>query len=272
MLASFLITFREGLEAFLIVGIVLTYLTKLNAGRYHKYIYTGVLLGALVSVACAFAFQLLIDQFEQERYQHLFMAGILLFATVVLTYMVIWMQKQAAQQVADVQKNLEQLVSTGNLIGLVMLSFLAVLREGMETVLFFSALSISDGGATSLEAGLTGAIIGLALSVVLVWGLFRSTRRIPLKPFFQYTSLLIIIIAAGLLSSAVNMLQAAEIIPGATSQIFNISHILDDRGLFGTFLRALFGYNASPTPIQFCTWAVYLAVFIVLWKRSYRHA
>lgn len=271
MLASFLITFREGLEAFLIVGIVLTYLTKLDARHYHKLIHAGVLLGALVSVISAFAFQLLIDQFEQERYQHLLMAGILFFATAVLTYMVIWMQKQASQQVSEVQKSLSQLVSTGNLLGLVMLAFLAVLREGMETVLFFSALSISDG-ETSLQASFLGALAGLVTSVMLVGILFRSAWRIPLKPFFQYTSLLIIIIAAGLLSSAANMLQAAGVLPGAASTLFNIAHILDDRGVMGTFLRALFGYNASPTTIQFSLWLVYLSVFIALWKRNYRHA
>ena len=81
---------------------------------------------------------------------------------------------------------------------------------------------------------------------------------------------LIIIIAAGLLSSAVNMLQAADIITFWTTPVFDISHILDDQGVFGTFLRALFGYNASPAGLQLLTWAVYLAIFVTLWQRSYR--
>ena len=101
-------------------------------------------------------------------------------------------------------------------------------------------------------------------------GLLRSTRKVALAPFFRWTGLLIIIIAAGLLSSAVNMLQAADVITFWTTPVFNISQVLDDRGVFGTFLRALFGYNASPAGLQLLTWATYLAIFVTLWHRSYR--
>jgi len=268
MFASFLITFREGLEAFLLVGIILSYLAKLNAQHYGKYIYFGVAAGLVASMFVAFLFQIVIDQFDNERYQHFLMIFILLFASVVLTYMAIWMQKQAQAQVDQVKRDLESHISTGNLWGMVFLAFIAVLREGFETVLFFSALLYSGQGIT-LEGGLTGAVFGIALSVALVWVLMRGTRRVPIAPFFKYTSLLIVVIAAGLLSSAVNMLQAVEIVPVIAEGIFDISHILDDRGTFGTFLRALFGYNASPTLIQFLVWLTYLGTFLIFWNRGY---
>ena len=160
-------------------------------------------------------------------------------------------------------------IDGGNLFGLVLLAFLAVMREGFETVLFFSAL-VYSGQGVELHEGLVGALAGLLVSVVLVWGLLRSTRKVALAPFFRWTGLLIIIIAAGLLSSAVNMLQAADVITFWTTPVFNISQVLDDRGVFGTFLRALFGYNASPAGLQLLTWAAYLAIFVTLWHRSYQ--
>ncbi len=269
MFASFLITFREGLEAFLLVGIALSYLARLNASRHNKYIYIGVTVGLLLSLVIAFVFQVLIDQFSSEHYRNLMMAGILLFATAVLSYMAVWMQAHAKAQIGTMQKNVELYVTTGNLFGLVFLSFLAVLREGFETILFFSALVYSGQGVT-LQGGLIGGFLGLLASVLLVWMLLRSTRQISLQPFFRWTSLLIIIIAAGLLSSAINMLQAAEVLPILKAAIFNISHIIDDRGLFGTFLRALFGYNSSPGLLQLLVWGLYLIVFIRFWNRSYQ--
>ena len=271
MFASFLITFREGLEAFLLVGIALSYLARLNASRHNKFIYLGVGAGLILSLAIAFVFQIVVDQFSSEHYRNLLMAGILLFATAVLSYMAIWMQAQAKAHIGQMQQSVRECVTTGNVFGLVFLSFLAVLREGFETILFFSALLYSGQGLT-LQDGLIGAVLGLVASVVLVWILMRSTRQLSLQPFFRWTSLLIIIIAAGLLSSSVNMLQAAEWLPVIKPAVFDISHILDDRGTFGTFLRALFGYNSSPGLMQLVVWAVYMAVFIRFWKRSYSPA
>lgn len=106
MFASFLITLREGLEAFLLVGIALSYLSKLNARQYNKYIYVGVFAGLILSLAIAVVFQVVVDQFSSELYRNILMAGILLFATVVLTYMAIWMQSQAKNQVEGMKKRL----------------------------------------------------------------------------------------------------------------------------------------------------------------------
>lgn len=269
MFPSFLITFREGLEAFLIVGIALAYLTKLNARHYHKYIYVGVFVGLVLSLVIAVVFQIVIDQFSSALYQHYLMAGILIFASIVLTYMAIWMQKQAKNQVSELQSNLKNLVSTGNMLGLVLLAILAVLREGFETILFFNALAYAGLADFSTESAMIGGIVGLVLSVVLVYMLLKSTRKVPLREFFRWTSLLIIIIAAGLLSSAMNMLQAAQLIPIFYPEVFDISHILDDRSIIGTFLRALFGYNSAPGALQLSTWLVYMSGAIYLWKKSY---
>jgi high-affinity iron transporter len=268
MMGAFLITLREGLEAFLLVGILLAFLRKLGVPQFGKWIYVGVVAGIIASLAAAFVFQVVIDQFSNQRYQTMLMIGILLFAAVVLTYMAIWMQKQARAHTESMKKKLESLVTAGNLFGMVSLAFVAVLREGIETVLFFSALMYS-GADVSLESGLIGAALGMGVSIVLVWMLMRGARNVPIQPFFRYTSLLIIVIAAGLLASAVNMMQSIDLISVLKGTLFNISWLLDDRGLIGTFLRALFGYNSSPTVLQFLCWAAYLLTAVSLWHRGY---
>ncbi|NQZ51497.1 MAG: FTR1 family protein [Moritella sp.] len=270
MFASFLITFREGLEAFLLVGIILSYLAKLGQSKHNKLIYLGVALGLIASLIVAFIFQFVVDQFDAHEYRNLLMAGILGFATLVLTYMAIWMQRQAKTQVSNMQQNIREILTTGNVFGLIFLAFLAVMREGFETVLFFSALMYSGQGDFSLQDGLIGAGAGLIASLILVIVLMRGTRKVPLQAFFKWTSLLIIIIAAGLLSSASNMLQSADVLPVFQTAVFDISHILNDQGVFGTFLRALFGYNSSPNLLPLVIWFVYLAIFTVFWHRGYQ--
>ena len=161
MLASFLITFREGLEAFLIIGIILSYLTKLQATQYNKFIYLGVIIGIVLSLFIAYIFQVLIYGIENELYQHYLMIFILLFATVVLSYMVVWMANQSKQVSSEIKENLTRLVTTGNILGMVFLAFLAVLREGFETVLFFSSLSLSE--TFTLEEGFIGAVFLIQL-------------------------------------------------------------------------------------------------------------
>lgn len=270
MLASFLITFREGLEAFLIVGIILSYLGKLQATRFNKYIYLGVFIGIFISLIIAYIFQVVIYGMDNELYQHYLMIGILLFATVVLSYMVVWMANQSKQIKGEIEENLKALVSTGNIAGMVFLAFLAVLREGFETVLFFSSLSISED--ISVKDGFIGASLGLILSMILVYALMKGARNIPISAFFKYTGLLILIIAGGLFGSAVSMMQASELIPTFIPVIYDISSILDDRGLFGTFLRALFGYNSSPTLVHFLSWSLFMLTALTLWKKTYAYA
>jgi high-affinity iron transporter len=269
MFPSFLITFREGLEAFLLVGIMLSYLSKMGASRFGRYIYMGVAAGLVASLITAVLFQVVIDQFENERYRHILMLSILGFAAAVLSYMAIWMQKQAKAHASEVERDLEQHLSTGNLMGMVLLSAVAVLREGFETVLFFSALAYSTEGGLELKSGLIGGSLGLATSIAVVALLMRGTRKVPIQVFFKYSSLLLILIAAGFVSTCVNLLQALNWLPVLIPHLFDISWLVDDSGTIGIFLRALFGFNSSPGLLQFGSWVAYLAVFIALWRRGY---
>lgn len=264
MFITFLITFREALEAFLLVGILLAYLQRLDARQYAIWIYLGVVAGLLTSLIAAFVLQVVVDQFNDALYRGVLTAAIMLVATAILTYMAVWMHKQSRAHTEHAKRRLETHIGAGNVLGIAALAFVSVLREGIETVLFLSALAYS-GESPSLWGGL----IGLGLAIVLVWLLISGTRRVPLTVFFRYSSLLLIIIAAGLLGSATNVLQSIGILPGGGASLFDISAILPDTTGVGIFLRGLFGYNATPTAAQFALWALYLTVAVTIWQRAY---
>ena len=264
MLVTFLIAFREGLEAFLLVGILLAYLRKLDAARYAVWIYVGVAAGLLAALAIAFLLQFVISEFHSDFYRLIITASIMALAAVVLSYMAIWMANQAKESTGAAKEQLAKHVSTGNIFGIAFLAFISVWREAMETILFFSALLYAGQHLSPL-----GGLLGVGLAIVSVWLLMRGTRNVPIAQFFRWTSLLLVVIAAGLLASMTNILQGIEILPGPTTALFDLSGVLPDKTGLGEFLRGLFGYSATPTPLQFAVWAIYLAVAIFLWNRAY---
>ena len=264
MFVTFLIAFREGLEAFLLVGILLAYLRQLEATQYAKWIYVGALMGGLAALAAAFVLQFVASQFHSKTYQLILTACIMLLAAAVLSYMAIWMQKQAKEATGAAKEQLKRHITTGNIFGVAFLAFISVWREAMETILFLSALVF--GGET---ISLPGGILGLAAAILCVWLLLSGVKGVPIREFFRWSSLLLIIIAAGLLGSATNILQGLSYLPGTTSALFDISGILPDTGGVGEFLRGLFGYSASPTPLQFAVWLGFLVIAVTLWQRAY---
>lgn len=264
MLVTFLLIFREALEAFLLVGILLTYLDRLGARAQARWIYLGVGAGLIASLAVAFVLQVMVDQLSNAFVRGAVTAAIMLTATAILTYMAIWMHRQARAHTEDARRRLHEHVSAGRMLGVASLAFVSVLREGIETVLFLSALAYS-GEAVSLP----GALAGVVAAIALVWLLISGTRQVPIGTFFRYTSLLLIVIAAGLLGSAVNQLQGLGLIPGTTQPVFDLTGFLPDTTGIGAFLRGLFGYNAEPTALQFALWAAYLGTAIAIWRRGH---
>lgn len=263
MFVTFLIAFRESLEAFLLVGILLAYLDRLGARRRSIWIYLGAIAGLLASLVAAFVLQVLVDQFHDQTYRAILTATIMLIAVTILSYMALWMGKQAKEHTEGARRKLAEHVSAGRVIGIAALSFVSVLREGIETVLFLSALAYGGQAVSPL-----GGILGFVLAIVLVWALLRGARQVPLALFFRATSLLLIVIAAGLLGSAVNQVQGLGVDLGPTGALFDINWLLSDSSGLGTFLRGMLGYNATPTPAQFGAWALYLVVALGLWQQS----
>lgn len=262
MTAGLLITFREGLEAFLVVGIILSYLGRCNMKKCNKWVYMGVFLGLLGAFFLGFLFQIYYTGFESTLGELYLKVGIMGFAIVILTYMVIWMSRNGRNIKGDLEKNLERVVSTGSMVALVLMAFLAILREGFETVLFLGALFGNEMDAPVFYGGAMGLVIAMVVTIAI----FKGMRNIPIKKFFNITGSLIMLIAAGLLTNMIGILQDIQLLPVLKPAIFDLSWLMVDSSEIGIFFKALFGYTHNPSLIQVISYVSYFAVIILLFN------
>jgi len=262
---TFLIVFREALEASLIIGIILTVLARLNQRKYFPHVVMSTFVAILVSFLAG---KILVTLTEtvQGNAEKLIEGGISLIACGVLTYMIFWMDRQARKFKPEIESQLEKAVSQGELITIISLPFLAVIREGVETVLFLSALSAKNSSSVSL----LGGILGLILAVLIVLAIFVGGKKIPLKPLFQGSGIFLLLIAAGLLAYGVHEFQELGLISEIYAPIWNINHILNEKVGLGQFLKSIFGYNGNPSLIEVICYATYLyGVIFFLNKRNF---
>jgi len=252
MLASALITLREGLEAALIVGVVLVYLRKIGRLDRQASVWGGVVAALMASVAVAIVLQILGAEFE-GRAEEIFEGITMFLAVAVLTYMIFWMRSQGHQLRSGLEHDVRTAVSGGQGWALAGLAFFAVFREGVETVLFLSAAGFAADGSSVLWGGLAG----LAVAVVLGWLIFNTTAQIPLRSFFNVTSLLLLFFAAGLMAHGVHEFQEAGLLPTFIAPVWDINSILPEKSLVGSFLKALFGYNGNPSLLEVFSYLVY---------------
>lgn len=259
---------REGVEAALIVSIILAYLARTGNGRHASRIWLGVGVAVLLSVVLGAAIFLTVGGL-QEPYEQLFEGITLLVAAVVVTWMLFWMRRQAASVGGELRAAVDRVLSSGGAWGLAALAFSAVVREGIETALFLvgqatAAAQADDRGAVSV---LAGAVVGLAAAVVLGYGFYHGSRRLDLAVFFRWTGIALIFIAAGLLSQAVHEFVEIGLIPFGGQTAFDVSAVLPhDQGV-GQFLRALFGYSSTPEVATLVVHVTYLVVVLTLYLR-----
>lgn len=254
MLASFLLSLREGLEAALIIGIVLGVLVKLQRGDLNKQVWVGTGAAVLASVLAAILLNLLGLGFE-GRAEEIFEGVAMLLAAGVLTWMIFWMHNSAGNLKNEIEAQTREAVRGKGGKALFALAFLAVFREGIELALFLLAVQQT----TSPLQTLSGAVLGLAGAVVLGWFLYNSTRRLSLRGFFQVTNVLLIIFAAGLVAYGVHEFNEAGIIPAVIDPVWDINHILSDKSEVGLLLKALFGYNGNPSLTEVGAYVLYMA-------------
>jgi high-affinity iron transporter len=251
--ATFLIVFRETLEAGLIVGIILTTLVKLNQKRFIPYVLISTILAVGVSIVAGIALSALTESLQGNA-EKMIEGLISLAASAILTYMVFWMSAQAKKIKSDVEIQVERVVTKGEFFAIMTLPFLAVFREGAETVLFLKAVAIQNSGAVSFYGGVSG----LAAAVLTVAALFLGGRRIPVRMFFKLTGFLILLISAGLLAYGIHELEELGWIPPILYPVWNLNHILNEKQGIGSFLKALFGYNGNPSLVEVIAYWVYL--------------
>jgi len=264
MLSSFFIAFREGLEAFLIVGIIISYLFKIGEKRYIKHVIFGVIFAIVLSIGLAYIFELLFGGLE-GKVEEIFEGSVMLLAVVVLTYMIFWMNNQARRIKSDIKILVEKAINKGRIFSLFFLGFIVVFREGAETVLFFRAISYQIGSRELI----IGGAIGIISSIVLALIFFVSTIKINLSLFFRITGILIMLIAAGLLSTSMHEFQEAGVLPIIKDNIYDISHILSTDSIAGGILKSLFGYNPSPSLLEIIIYLTYIAAIIILIRRFF---
>jgi high-affinity iron transporter len=263
MIESFLITSRETLEASLVIGIVLAYLNKTNNKNYKKTVYYGIIGGVLASVLAAVIFTIFAGGFDGIPGQ-LFEGATMLIGAFLLTTMILWMMQQKHLSREIEGKVEKHLISSQNMfshLGIFMLVFIAVIREGVETVIFLNAVNYANG------INLIGGTLGIIAAIIIGYLFFISTRKVNLKRLFNVSSILLILFAAGLVAHGVHEFEEAGVVNGIISPLFDINHILNEKGIAGGFMKGLFGYNGNPSLLEVISYAGYLALIFVLYRR-----
>lgn len=252
MSASFLITLREGLEAALIIGIILGYLHKTGQHAFQRQAIGGVIAAVIASIMTAFVFESMLGGFEE--YEEIFEGIFMLLAVGLLTPMVIWMHKNSKNIKTNLEQQIHTALSGKQLFSLAIISFLSVYREGVETVLFLGAAAFSS----SPVATITGGILGIITAIVLAVIIFKGIAKLNLSLFFKVTGIILVFFAAGLTAQGVHELQEAGIIPIFIEHVWDTNGIINEKGLFGSLLKTLIGYNGNPSLLEVLSWLAYL--------------
>src|SRR3989338_6732400 len=263
MIESFLVTSRETLEASLVIGIVLAYLNSTNSHNYKKTVYYGIVLGILASILSAVIFTVFAGGFEGKT-EKIFEGTTMIIGAFLLTTMILWMMKQrhiAKDIEGKVEKHLIGHQPLFSHLGIFMIIFIAIIREGIETVIFLNAINYASG------INFIGGTLGILAAIVVGYLFFVGTRKINLKKLFGVSSILLILFAAGLVAHGFHEFEEAGIVSGIISPLFDINHVLNEKGIVGGFLKGLFGYNGNPSLLEVLAYAAYLGVIFYLYKR-----
>lgn len=260
MFGNYLIGLREGLEASLVVCILIAYLVKTGRRDALRPIWIGI--GVAVGVALAFGAGLEFGSQELTfEAQELLGGSLSIVAVVLVTWMVFWMRRTARHLRAELHDRLDEALRMGT-GALVATAFLAVGREGLETALFVwaSVRASSDG----TYAPLTGVLLGLLTAVLLGWLFYRGALRIDLARFFTWTGGMLVVVAAGVLAYGVHDLQEARFLDGLADKAFDVSATIPPDSWYGTLLKGVFNFQPNPTVLQVTVWALYLVPTLAL--------
>lgn len=242
MTYSLLVTWREGLEAGLILAITLSYLARIGQKAYWFPIWLGAALAFVASLIAGLTLEATATSLSGEALEA-FEGGAMLLAVAVLTTMIFWMKRQAVSIGAHLRRQVDLALRSGSALALGLLAFTAVGREGLETVLFLFA-----GSSTAHSGSLywLGAATGLALAAALSYIVYAGAARLPLGPFFNLTGVALIILAAGLLVNGMKELHEIGAIASLGPHVWDTYHIIADNSQLGRLLGTLLGYDSSP--------------------------
>jgi high-affinity iron transporter len=259
MLATLVIFLREGIEASMIIAILLAYLNRIGHREHFRDVFVGV--GAalvLATVGGVIAYET-IRSYDGSRVQTIFETATYLVAATVLTYMTFWMRKHARSLSKELRARAEAALDGRARWGLGLLAFQAVGREGLETVVFTLAIVFS----TTAASALSGAAIGLAGSLVIAFVIYRLGHKLNLSRFFTVIGVLLMVFAAGLLADSVQNMQELGWLPVLNAPMWHSAALLSEDSSFGDVLHSFFGYSDAPTPLQLLIYVGYLAIVVI---------
>ena len=259
MLATLVIFLREGVEASMIVAILLAYLNRIGRRDHFKDICLGVGAALILAAAGGAVAYETIRSYDGSRVQTIFETCTYLVAASVLTYMTFWMRNHARSLSRELRSRADTALDGRARWGLGLLAFQAVGREGLETVVFTLAIVFS----TTPAAAMTGAAIGLAGALAVAFVIYRLGHRLPMARFFTVIGVLLMIFAAGLVADAVENMQQLGWLPLLNSPMWHTTSVLSEASSFGDVMHSFFGYSDAPTPLQLLVYVGYLAIVIV---------
>ena len=259
-----LIGLREGLEAALVVSILVAFLVKTDRRAALPWVWLGVGLAIVLSAAFGWLITFTSNEMSFEQ-QEAFGGTMSVIAVAFVTGMIFWMRAAARTIAKELRGKLGEALKIGPLAVAVM-AFLAVGREGLETAVFFYAATQRAGAGT--QQPLIGFVVGIAIAVVLAFGLYRGALKINLGKFFTITGALLIFVAAGVLAYGLHDLQEGGVLPGLHTLAFDLSGPMPEDSWYGALLKGIFNYSAQTTVLQAIAWVVYVAVVLPLFLRK----
>lgn len=263
-----LVGLREGLEAALVVVILLAFLTKSGRTDARRWVWVGVALAVVLSVSLGAALTFGTRQLTFEQ-QELVGGVASILAVAFVTVMVFWMRSASRTISGELKGQLQRALDLGPL-AIASVGFLAVGREGLETAIFFYATAQAAGNGNALP--LLGWAVGLGGAIVLGWLIYRGALRIDLGRFFRWTGVGLVIVAAGILAYGIHDLQEAGYLPGLNSLAFDISGVLDPSSWYAALLKGIFNLTPQVTWLQAIAWAAYVGTVLPLFLRPVRVA
>jgi high-affinity iron transporter len=265
LFGSGLIGLREGLEAGIIVMILIAFLVKSDRRDALKWVWLGVGAAVLMTVAVFLTIQY--GAYTVTGLAAEAIAGVAsLLAVAIVTSMVLWMRKAAASMSGELRAGMSKALETGA-AAVFALAFLAVGREGVETALFMVGFAEAE---TSWP--LLGLLIGVLAAAAIAWGMYAGAVRINLAKFFSYTGVFLIFVAAGVLSYGIGAMQTVGWLPGLGSKAFDISAAFNWSAWYGEIIQGVFNVTPTPTVLQLSGWLAYLVIVLALFLRPTRTA
>ena len=276
MIPVFVIFLREGIEASMIVAILLAYLDKIGQRRHFRDVLLGVAAAVVLIAGGGVAAYLVIKQYDGSTVQTIFETVTFLLAAAVLTYMTFWMQSHSRTMSSDLSRRSEEALNGKARFGIGILAFQAVGREGLETMVFTLAIvfaSTSQAATNAHGSGLlVGAALGLAVAMAIAYAVYKLGRRLNFGVFFRVIGVVLMVFAAGLLADAIENMQELGWLPFLGHTLWNSSGALSEDSSLGDVFHSLLGYADHPTVLQAIVWIVYVSVSVTLFIRIGRRS